>query len=517
MVKNPDSESNDDIKIPFVKVTIPKDACEPLPKVHHGGIFGAVFNFASELVDGTLDDACHLVFPIVKGIKLPLPDWLTFDIYPPQESFPDNPDEDKSSKRSSTSTSSLSSSSSTCRPSAVPRCTNSCAISGTVTHGCTSVCSTITTCSGTATTTSIASSTCSASAVSSCIASCAVSAGSTQRCSTVCSTISACSRTATTSSTISSVNATNTQTAYEHSVPLDYISIQEAIQSELAKAFATASGSLDASSDISMELSWSAAQYSSSVFATGSQQISNNSVSSTQFVTSKVSSSQNNFESSSLPSASATKKTGSVTSSGTSSSCPFNNPIDCWFGSESSTPFPALATATVTPAPHSKTTLPSTHAASTTTLPSTHAASTTTPAIEATTPVNMFEMNFWHKTDENKKSTGNLWYMYVNKLVDINLSRVNLCQISGKAGIEDQNITNTDPLPNPIPYPQGTWFLPTDGAGNGCNYKGDRSGAGVVICPGKPTVSCQGNVGDEPVICDPFTSIYPMVLCGLEN
>ncbi|THV47644.1 hypothetical protein BGAL_0297g00010 [Botrytis galanthina] len=39
---------------------------------------------------------------------------------------------------------------------------------------------------------------------------------------------------------------------------------------------------------------------------------------------------------------------------------------------------------------------------------SSHVASTTNPAIEATTPINMFQMNFWHQTDIKKKSTGDL-------------------------------------------------------------------------------------------------------------
>ncbi|TGO47531.1 hypothetical protein BCON_0274g00200 [Botryotinia convoluta] len=129
----------------------------------------------------------------------------------------------------------------------------------------------------------------------------------------------------------------------------------------------------------------------------------------------------------------------------------------------------------------------------------------------------MFQMNFWHQTDNKKKSTGNLWYMYVNKFVDINLSHVDLCQTSGLVSVQDQNITSHDPLPNPIPYPEGSFALPPKSAGAGCYYKRGRSAVGDVFCPGKPTVSCQKNVGEAPVACDANTSIYPMVLCGLEN
>ncbi|TEY86548.1 hypothetical protein BOTCAL_0006g00280 [Botryotinia calthae] len=154
---------------------------------------------------------------------------------------------------------------------------------------------------------------------------------------------------------------------------------------------------------------------------------------------------------------------------------------------------------------------------STIAVPTSHIASTTTPAIEATTPINMFQMNFWHKTDKNKKYIGNLWYMYVNKLVDINLSHVNSCQASGLVSVQVRNITSGDPLPSLIPYPEGSFYLPPKSAGAGCYYKGDRLTVGKIFCPGMPTVSCQGNVGEAPVACDANTSIYPMDLCGLEN
>ncbi|CCD48325.1 hypothetical protein H4I96_03536 [Botrytis cinerea] len=129
----------------------------------------------------------------------------------------------------------------------------------------------------------------------------------------------------------------------------------------------------------------------------------------------------------------------------------------------------------------------------------------------------MFQMNFWHKADENKKSTGNLWYMYVNKLVDINLSHVDLCQTSGFVSVQDQNITSGDPLPSPIPYPGGSFTLPSKSARACCYYKGDRSAVGDFFCPGKSTVFCQENVGEAQAVCDANTSIYRMILCGLGN
>ncbi|KAF7940560.1 uncharacterized protein EAE98_000687 [Botrytis deweyae] len=80
MIKNPDSNGDEDIEIPFVKVTIPECPCEPLPKVQHGSLFGAAFNLTSSLVDGVLDDACHLVFPIDQNITShdPLPNPIPY-------------------------------------------------------------------------------------------------------------------------------------------------------------------------------------------------------------------------------------------------------------------------------------------------------------------------------------------------------------------------------------------------------------------------------------------------------
>ncbi|KAF7885219.1 hypothetical protein EAF00_011037 [Botryotinia globosa] len=154
---------------------------------------------------------------------------------------------------------------------------------------------------------------------------------------------------------------------------------------------------------------------------------------------------------------------------------------------------------------------------STIAVPSSYVASTTTPAIQATTPINMFQINFWHQTEDKKKSTGNLWHMYVNKLADITLSHVELFQISRLVSVQDQNITSHDPLPSPIPYPEGSLALPPKGAGAVCYYKGDQLAMGDVFCPGKPTVSFQGNVGEAPIVCDGNTSIYPVVICGLES
>ncbi|KAA8573422.1 hypothetical protein EYC84_005008 [Monilinia fructicola] len=470
IVKNPNPKSNDDIKIPFVKVTIPKGPCEPLPKVHHGGLLGAVFNIASDIVDGTLDEACHLVFPILKGVKLPLPGWLTLDIYPSQERFPDNPDDEKSSMTSSSTTSLSSSSSSSCSASAAQTCNISCAVSGTVTQKCTSVCSTITTCSGTATT----------------------------------------------SSTISSADITETPTAYEHSVPWDYISIQEAIQSELSEALAAASTIMDTSSYVS---SLCTTGYSSSLVINGSHTTFNSPFSSRSFPTSPgiistLAGSTGLRLSSSIP---MITPSGASSTDSISASLFSNSSVSSKITIVSSPSFKASASSRITSSSAPITSSISSSPHSKTIRPSTHVASSTTSAVEAVTPTNIFQMGFWHQTDENESSVGNLWFMYVDKLADINMNRVDLCQVKGRVSLQDKNITSTDPLPDPIPYPQGVFYLPTDGAGKGCYYKGDRSAAGIVFCPDKPAVSCQGNVGTAPTICDSFTCIYSMVFCGLEN
>ncbi|TGO58623.1 hypothetical protein BOTNAR_0178g00100 [Botryotinia narcissicola] len=507
MIKNPDPNGDNDIEIPFVKVTIPEGPCEPLPKIQHGCLFGAAFNLASSLVDGVLDDACHLVFPIVKDIKLPLADWLTLDIYPPQESFPENTEDEENSTSSSLSTSSLSSQSSnlastssssftsSCSASAVPYCMNSCAVSGTITQGCTAICSTITTCTGTPTTKSTVSSICSASAISSCIASCAVSDGNTQSCSTVCSATIICSGKATTSSTITSEISIGIASWDIHSIPSDFSDIQASIQSELAELFAAAPTSPDYSSYLSLESSLSAAR------STGSQQTFNSSFSITKTLSppgldpTLASSTKFSFNSSlsrappsgifsiatrsilTVPSSSTrhtiisisdtynTKSIGPLIGNSTSLTGILSGTksglFTSWYSSASSIPSGATITSkskgvpnasvTIELPPISKTAeatisgvpsssistsqvgvsrssnsgqssssiasspLTSSFAAparsSPIAAPSSYVTSTTTPAIQATTPINMFQMNFWHQTDNKKKSIGNLWYM----------------------------------------------------------------------------------------------------------
>ncbi|KAF7922336.1 uncharacterized protein EAE97_011078 [Botrytis byssoidea] len=567
MVKNPDPKGTDDTEIPFVKVTIPDGPCEPLPKVHHGGLFGALFNLGSDLVDGVLDDACHLVFPIVKGVKLPLPEWLVLEIYPPQESFPDSLEEEKSL---TTSTSFITTSTSSSKLSI----------------------------STTASSSSLKSSSCSASAVSSCVASCAVSAGSTQSCSTICSRVTACSGTATTSSTIS-FNTSESGSWKIHQVPSNFINIQSSIQSVLAAAWASAPTSFHASSYTSVKSSVSLAQHISSTSAASSQQRSNIAIQSTRYsslsgvnpiLTNTKSVLSNSSTSTSLlfgiPTLSEIPYSGisstatvSVTLFSSTSLSETNPKLQPGTLSENATLFLTQQRAQnqdsetqkillsvahplevasspnrrVSEAPLSKlevyvarllsstsqvsvsrsgdggntssstTSSPRTTSfaaptrSSTIAVPSSYVPSTTTPAIQATTPIKMFQMNFWHQNDNKKKSTGNLWYMYVNKLTDINLSHVDPCQTTGLVSIQDQNITSHDPLPSSIPYPEGKFSLPSKSAGAGCYYDGGRSAVGDVFCPGKPTVSCQDNGGEVPVVCDGNTSIYPMVLCGLEK
>lgn len=145
------------VTIPFVKVTLPKDKCDPIPKVKGGGLLGLALNFASSVVDGVVDSACNLVFPVLN--KSPIPPWLALDIYPPAGDFPpdpeDDPEDDPTSSQTTTSSSSL------CSASGVPQCTASCAlttVAGSQTTTCTQFCKTITACSGSGSITTISSS-----------------------------------------------------------------------------------------------------------------------------------------------------------------------------------------------------------------------------------------------------------------------------------------------------------------------------------------------------------------------
>ncbi|KAM3067514.1 hypothetical protein ACMFMF_009514 [Clarireedia jacksonii] len=168
-VKDPNPTDKNNIPIvPFVKVTLPKDKCSPIPKPSGGGILGLAFHFASDIVNGVLDSACHIVFPVVldgtTAITGTLPAFVALNMFPLVATFPESPGDDgeddndtkTSTTRSSTSTSS-SSSSSSCSASGVAHCTSTCAVSknpaGTATSSCGQVCTTVTTCSGTATTT----------------------------------------------------------------------------------------------------------------------------------------------------------------------------------------------------------------------------------------------------------------------------------------------------------------------------------------------------------------------------
>jgi len=157
--------SEDSDPVPFVKIKLPKDKCAPMPKAKGGGLLGVVFNLASSVVNGVVDSACHLEFPVIKGGP---PSWLSMDIFPPMGDFPPDPDDDEdpetetetTSTPTSTQSSTQSSSSSSCSASGVAQCTASCAVStngGTATSKCATVCSTVTACSGMGTTSSTAS------------------------------------------------------------------------------------------------------------------------------------------------------------------------------------------------------------------------------------------------------------------------------------------------------------------------------------------------------------------------
>ena len=77
----------------------------------------------------------------------------------------------------------------------------------------------------------------------------------------------------------------------------------------------------------------------------------------------------------------------------------------------------------------------------------------------------------------------------------------------------DDGIKPTDNLPSPIPWPLGTFTLPTGNGADGCVYKGDRSGPGVLTCPGKPDASCTEDT-TASTVCGSGT-VYPKVLCGV--
>ncbi len=74
-----DKEDPDDKAIIFVKLTLPKDKCDPLPKPKAGGLLGLVADVADKIADTVLDAACNLEFPIIKGN---LPDWLDLAKFP---------------------------------------------------------------------------------------------------------------------------------------------------------------------------------------------------------------------------------------------------------------------------------------------------------------------------------------------------------------------------------------------------------------------------------------------------
>ncbi|KAF2792072.1 hypothetical protein K505DRAFT_388144 [Melanomma pulvis-pyrius CBS 109.77] len=114
------------------------------------GLFGVVAKVASQADKMVIDAAtCHATFPVVKG---KLSNWVNFRV-PPPPSPPDltgpNPTEpNQTEPRSTDSISSSDSSSGSCSATAVPSCDITNYVSGTITQRVTSICTTISTCSG---------------------------------------------------------------------------------------------------------------------------------------------------------------------------------------------------------------------------------------------------------------------------------------------------------------------------------------------------------------------------------
>ncbi|KAF2019505.1 hypothetical protein BU24DRAFT_476571 [Aaosphaeria arxii CBS 175.79] len=149
--KNDDDDDNN--AVIFVKIELPDDKCNPLPKPKAGGLLGIVANVANKVVDTVMDAACNMEFPVIKGN---MPDWMDLTKFPGLKGYteptkdPDDPNEDPDESSSSAQESASSTSSESCSATPIPSCKETALISGTVTKSFTTECTTITACSGSA-------------------------------------------------------------------------------------------------------------------------------------------------------------------------------------------------------------------------------------------------------------------------------------------------------------------------------------------------------------------------------
>jgi hypothetical protein len=198
-VRHPDPNFNVP-EVPFVKLELPEDKCNPLPKPKAKGLLGAVLNVANKIADTLLDAACHITFPVVEG---ELPDWVNFSVFPDPYNFPPPPDtnpkdpedpEDPEDPQDPEGTKTASSSSSSCSPTQIPSCDITSFISGTSVQTAITSCTTTSACSGVGITRQTGiTSTCTETAIPNCRGTNLVTGTETTFFTTSCSTISACS------------------------------------------------------------------------------------------------------------------------------------------------------------------------------------------------------------------------------------------------------------------------------------------------------------------------------------
>ncbi|KAF2690701.1 hypothetical protein K458DRAFT_326513 [Lentithecium fluviatile CBS 122367] len=234
-------------EIPFVKMELPSDKCNPLPKPSAKEFLGVVLNVAQKAVDTVLDAACHISFPVING---DFPKGLDFSWFPHPDSFPPPPivpppNEPVNSEPTTTKdpdpTSSNPSSSTSCRATAVPSCDVTNIISANVTQTSITSCTTTTACSGIGITevTGITS-TCTQTAILSCRGTAFVSGTETTSFTTDCSTISACSGTGITSVTTSTASPNQSGAMIIHLEPEpNWFKKQACVLSLLANASTT--------------------------------------------------------------------------------------------------------------------------------------------------------------------------------------------------------------------------------------------------------------------------------------
>ncbi|KAF1832755.1 hypothetical protein BDW02DRAFT_411967 [Decorospora gaudefroyi] len=207
--------------IDIVKMNLPTDKCNPIPKPSGGGFFGAILKVGSDIVNGIIDSACNIEIPVVKRGKIP--EWLTFAKFPNPNSFPpatgggpkepqdpEDPEDPEEPTETPESSQASSSSSSSCSQTAFVSCDSSRLVSNSITQAG-MACTTTSACSG-ADITKVTATTfvCSQTAIQDCQGTAIVSgsASSPTFFATRCSTRSACSGSGITSITTSVLSST---------------------------------------------------------------------------------------------------------------------------------------------------------------------------------------------------------------------------------------------------------------------------------------------------------------------